>query len=128
MMLRFLGGLVVVLAACGGDDGGGPADAPNEGSANTVAEVNPCPATPDAIVTTDNTSFAYMPMATTITQGQVVQFVMSSDHDVAPNTQVNTDGGLRVGFGATKCLRFTASGTFGYKCTPHGFAGTVTVN
>jgi plastocyanin len=128
MMLRFFGGLAVVLVACGGDDGGGGADAPNEGAANTVSEVNPCPAAPDATVTTENTSFAYMPQTTTITQGQVVQFVMSSDHDVAPNTQVNTDAGLRVGFGATKCLRFTATGTFGYKCTPHGFVGTITVN
>ena len=127
-MLRLLGGLAIVLAACGGDDGGGAADAPKEGAANTVSEVSPCPGTPDAVVTTENTSFAYMPQATTITQGQVVQFVLSSDHDVAPNTQVNTDPGLRVNFGQTKCLRFTATGTFGYKCTPHGFVGTVTVN
>ena len=44
-----------------------------------------------------------------------------------PNTTMS-DPGLNVGFGATKCLRFTAPGTFGFHCTPHGFAGTVTVN
>ena len=38
-----------------------------------------------------------------------------------------TDQGIRVGFGATKCLKFTKAGAWGYLCTPHGFVGTATV-
>lgn len=124
--------MCVALAACGGDDGGGGGgnpDAPGSGSADapaaTVVEVNPCPATPDATVITQN--FDYSPKMTTISQGQVVQFMLESSHDVAPLPPM-TDSGLRVGFGQTKCLRFTQAGTFNFKCTPHSFTGSIIVN
>src|SRR5215470_17532684 len=119
------------LVACGGGGDGGGVDSGGGGDAppaTTVMVVDPCPATPDATVVTENTSFAYMPVMTTITQGQVVKFVTSTEHDVKPNTLQNTDAGLVVGFNQTKCLRFTATGTFSFKCSIHGFAGTIQVN
>jgi plastocyanin len=125
--------MMLAVAACGGgDDGGGngtidaPAGTADAPAAATVKEVA-C-AGGEMEVTTDNASFVYSPAATTITQGQAVKFTMSSTHDVAPVTNAQSDPGLRVGFGQSKCLMFTATGTFKFKCTPHGFTGTVTVN
>ena len=118
---------ILALAACGGDDGNSAADAAVDAPAVTkLAEIT-CPATPDATVTATDGVFAYTPNAVTITQGQVVKFVTSSTHDVAPNT-TGSDPALRVGFGATKCFRFTAAGTYGFHCTPHAFTGMITVN
>ena len=128
MKYSLLAGFVV--AACGGgDDGGGGVDSGADGPAQaTVVAVDPCPATPDAVVMTENTSFSYMPAATTIGQGQVVQFVTSTEHDVKPSSSKPSDPGLVVGFNKTACLRFTATGTFTFICSIHGFSGTVTVN
>ena len=116
------------LVACGGGDEGGGVDGGVDAPVTTVMVVDPCPASPDATVTTNDSSFAYSPQMTTITQGQVVQFVTSSTHDVKPNTLQNTDAGLIVGFSQTKCLRFTATGAFGFKCSIHAFTGTIQVN
>ena len=77
----------LVVAACGGSDektidaAAGQQDAP----AATVQMVA-CPATPAATVMTSG--FMFSPMTTTITQGQIVQFVMPSDHDVVPGHHV----------------------------------------
>jgi plastocyanin len=123
---------VLLLAACGGDDGGGMVtpDAANLVDAAPTAKVTAvtCPATVAATVMSTNASFSYMPMATTIPVNGIVKFVMSTEHDVAPNPiAAMTDPGLVVGFGQTKCLQFTQAGTYGFLCTPHGFVGTVTV-
>lgn len=122
-----------LLVGCAGEGGGGGVtpmpdaaiaiDAP----ASTVTEVTPCPATADALVTTRDDAYVYMPATTTITAGQVVRFETSLYHDVAPLPPM-TEAALTVGFGASRCLRFTAPGTFRFKCTPHGFSGTITVN
>jgi plastocyanin len=82
---------------------------------------------PVATIMTADGTFAYSPNAVTIMQGQVVEFMMSGTHNVVPNTS-SSDPGLMVDFGATKCLQFTKTGTFGFHCMPHGFMGTVTVN
>ena len=129
-MLRVSLVMFMALTACGGGDPQA-IDAAGSGSADaappSVVAVTPCPGTVAATVTSDNASFVYTPAATTITQGQVVKFTMSSTHNVAP-TSMMSDPGLNVGFGAEKCLMFTKTGTFKFKCTPHGFSGTVTVN
>ncbi|HEY5923031.1 MAG TPA: plastocyanin/azurin family copper-binding protein [Kofleriaceae bacterium] len=120
----------LLLAACGGDDGGGggTADAPMvDASANKVVGVT-CPSTPDAEITISSGGGAYMPMATMVPVNAVVRFTMTATHDAKPNTLTTTDPGLVVGFGETKCLKFTATGTFGFFCSAHSFAGTVTVN
>ena len=120
----------VLLAACGGDDGGTTPDAAIsiDGNANGVVDVT-CPATVDAMVVTMNGSNTFMPMTSTISVNGIVKFVMSSDHSVVPNPIATmTDSGLQVGFSETKFLKFTQTGTFGFMCNPHGFVGTVTVN
>jgi plastocyanin len=124
---------VLLVTACGGDDGGGMVtpDAAKSIDAAPMNKVVPvtCPNTVDAMVMTTNASFSFMPMATTITVGGVVKFVNSTEHNVAPNPMAAlTDPGLMVGFGQSGCLKFTQAGTYGFLCSPHGFVGTVTVN
>ncbi len=116
--------LSMVLAACGSDSTK-KTDAPMQAS-QTVNQVN-CPATPDATVTTTDATFSYSPNAVTINQNGIVKFTMSAIHDVVPNS-TGSDPGLNVGFNTTACLQFTAKGTFGFHCGPHGFTGTITVN
>lgn len=120
---------VLAIAACGGDDGGNNVqmDArPVDATVAKVFEVG-CPATPAATVTTTNTVDAYSPMASTVSVGGIVKFALSSSHNAAPNTLTTSDPALTVDFGATKCLKFNATGTYGFFCTVHGFAGTITV-
>jgi hypothetical protein len=134
----------VLLAACGGDDGGkspidakaidGPLidapldariiDAPPD-APPTVVEVT-CPT--DPVPPTISTGMSiFTPDNVTIAQDGIVEFVMPAIHDVVPDTTLPTDSGLRVDFNETKCLQFTALGTFNFKCQPHGFKGHVTV-
>lgn len=119
--------LAVALAACGGDDGMQMPDAKMADAApmNNVVDVT-CPATPDATVMA--LSGSYSPMNSTIGSNGIVKFVTTIDHNVEPNPLTTTDPGLRVGFNQTKCLQFKATGVFGFKCGPHAFVGTVTVN
>jgi plastocyanin len=131
-MTRRLALAALVLFGCSGDDGGDNnpmADAAVQPDASMAKVVTvDCPASPAATVTTSNLTDAYHPMMTTISVNAIVKFEMSSSHDVAPNPiAANTDSGLRVGFGQTRCLQFKEAGTYGFMCTPHGFVGTVTV-
>jgi plastocyanin len=130
-MLRLaplLGLSFVALAACGddgGDDGttdGVTVDAPSGARVTTVT----CPASPAATIATNTAGTMYVPDAATINAGQVVRFDLGSTHDVAPadNTQ---DSGLLVPLGGDVCLQFSTAGTYRFKCTPHGFTGTITV-
>jgi plastocyanin len=121
----------LLFAACGGDDGGGGgtvADAPNmpDAATNKVVAVT-CPATADATITISSGGTAYSPMTTTVPVNAVVEFMMTATHDAKPNPQTTSDPGLSVGFGETKCLKFTAAGSYGFFCTAHSFAGTVVV-
>lgn len=121
----------LALAACGGDDNNSMIDAPPVGSdapASTVQAVT-CPATPAATVMTSG--FAYAPMSTTITQGQIVQFVMPASHNVVPghtpSDSTIADTVLDVSFSETKCFMFTQIGMYGFHCGPHSFNGTIVV-
>jgi plastocyanin len=141
---------LTLLVACG-DDGGGSSidakpidakliDAPTDGlvvdapidgppmidAMQTVVEVT-CPNNPDAEITT--AGFSYSPQSVTISQNGIVRFVMidGTNHNVVPLTTMTTDPGLQVGYGETKCLQFTATGTFYFKCMPHSFSGSVVV-
>ena len=91
----------------------------------TVFTVDCATVTPTATVTT--VGFSFSPMATTIAVDQVVEFTMPPEHDVIPDPSVPTDSGLHAGFDASTCLRFTVAGTFGFKCQPHQFKGSITV-
>jgi plastocyanin len=111
--------LAVAAVGCGGGGGGGGGtDAPVTAAFASVT----CPATPDATITTSG--LAYSPAATSITVGQTVQFVMPASHNVS-GTGANATS-LMVDFGATGCFKFTAAGTFNFKCTMHGFTGSIT--
>jgi plastocyanin len=121
--------VALVLAGCGSSDNS-TADAPKViDSASATVQMVTCPATPAATVMTSG--FMYAPVTTTINQGQVVKFVMPSDHNVAPGHHVSDstliDPGLNVDFGATTCLMFTQSGMYGFHCTTHSFDGTIDV-
>jgi plastocyanin len=109
--------LAVALVACGG--GSSAKDAPMNATVQTVSCTG---ITPAATVTTNATGTAYMPAATTITQGQVVEFQMPMLHNVTSATP-----GLAVDFGHTVCLMFTAPTTYSFKCSVHLFTGTITV-
>ena len=119
--------LVSVVAACGGDDGNKTqVDAATTDVMMTsmgVTRVDPCPGTVDHTVTTPGNR--YEPSTVSATQGQVVRFMVSSNHDVVP--QPGTDPNLVVPLGGDRCYRFTMPGTFSFKCSPHGFTGTITV-
>jgi plastocyanin len=120
----------LLLAACGDDGAMTQVDAPTaiDAPTATVMKVT-CPALVAATVMTTDASFSYSPMATTISVGQIVKFNTSSSHDVKPNPIApKTDSGLSVGFNEMTCLKFTATGTFGFVCSLHSFAGTITVN
>ena len=117
---------MVVLAACGGDDGNMQTVMDAPANTNKVQAVT-CPSAVDGNVLTTSTVDAYMPMTQTVPLNAVVKFTMASVHNVAPNTVGSTDPGLVVVFGQTKCLKFTQAWTYGFFCTAHSFAGTVTI-
>jgi plastocyanin len=119
--------MLIMLAACGGDDGGTNTMIDAMGSAsNKVVEVT-CPGAVDGMVTVNATGDAYVPKTQTVPPNAVVKFMITPGHDVTPNPQTTTDPGLKVPLGATKCLKFTTAGSYGFFCTPHGFSGTITV-
>lgn len=137
--------LISVVAACGGDDDttppidapvgldGSPGDAPVSPDAasvdaapSVVQEVACAGATIASEVSAPGFSF-------TITQASVpvnsvVRFTMPGSHSaVSGETAGVDDGQFTVSFNETKCLRFTAAGTYGFWCNPHGFTGSITV-
>ncbi|MCX5743818.1 MAG: plastocyanin/azurin family copper-binding protein [Proteobacteria bacterium] len=112
-----------VLGACG-DDGATPTiDAPVV--AAKVETVTCVGGEPE--ITAANGTNAYTPNAQTIAVGGAVKFTMPGAHNVVPDP-TGSDAGLKVDFTETKCLKFTAAGTYGFHCGPHAFKGTITVN
>ena len=114
-----------LFAACGGgSDSKSPDAATTDAPPATIVRVDPCPGTVAVTITTEAAKFS--DPAVTITQGQVVKIVSTASHPVGPNT--GTEATLTVPEGQTRCFQFTATGTFGIRCTFHGYAGTITVN
>ncbi|MDX2088341.1 MAG: hypothetical protein SFX73_10850 [Kofleriaceae bacterium] len=136
---------VVLLVACGEDGGSSPpvdaktidarlidapaVDAPPDGppidSPPPTVFAVACTGTPP-IVTAPG---VFDPMTTTISVGDMVRFNLSAtpNHNVVPDTTLPTDTGLQVPLGGDVCLQFTVAGTFNFKCGPHSFKGSVTV-
>ena len=118
--LSFLVPALLAVAACGGggDDGGDDTvDPPDASNAEAVEEVT-CPATPAAEITTVGS--AYSPMSVTIAPGEIVRFTPTATHDV--NGEL-----FDVPLGGEGCFQFNTAGTYSFRCTPHGFTGSVVV-
>lgn len=116
--------MATALVGCGSDSPG-TLDAAKvvDGAAAFTSEV-PCGG---ATVTTTVTApaFAYtISPSSSITVNQVVKFEMvaGTSHDVNSNGK-----GFDTGFGVTKCFKFNVAGSYTFKCTPHGFTGTIVV-
>ncbi len=134
MLGRISLAMMLVLAACGSSsDPPAGVDAPASGvdaAPATVVEVSPCTGEVVTIESTggfrfDNGAGSSM---VTINQGEIVKFISGAPHNVIPVMPMS-DPGLTVGFGATKCLRFTKTGTYKFRCQPHSnMTGSVTVN
>jgi plastocyanin len=132
--MKFAVTMATILAACGsGDDGTTQKDAAGSGSGSNVTatvSVVACTGTPPVVSTDSDTAMHYTYSTTTppsITVGSMVHFMMTPAHNVIPSLTLATDPGLKVGFGADVCLKFTKAGTFNFVCMTHGFAGSVTV-
>ena len=145
MLSRLLAASLILLAACGGDDdddthvhddaagldASAAIDAAGpDGPPSSVVEVTPCPAQVASTVTSP--SFAYTITDATIAVNDVVKFEMPAIHNAVSGTVSQMGGGspdgkFTVGFGQTRCLRFTQAGSFPFYCSPHLFTGTITV-
>jgi len=116
-------GFAVLVAACGGSTGGDDVPADTSGGVRVEA-VSPCTGE-SATVNTLATRFD--PATVTVTAGQVVKFVNDVGHDIKPALSGDTDDALAIPEGQTKCFRFNVTGSFGFRCSIHGFVGSVTV-
>jgi hypothetical protein len=117
--------VLLVIAGCDTGGGGGTIDAAPDAPPIPVETLDDCPAFVAGTVEDSPTMF--IPKETTITVGQVVKFVITSEHFVIPNTLTTTDPALMVARGETKCFRFNVPGTYGFLCGVHSFTGTITV-
>lgn len=109
------------LGGCGGGSGSTTNSTPAPSSALTVQEVDCATVTPSAAV--NILSFAFSPGSQPIAVGGIVKWTNSDPaaHTVTGGTSVAPDGKFDVFLApaASKCLKFTAAGTFGYYCNIH---------
>jgi plastocyanin len=116
---------MVALAGCGGGDDGGTPDSGGGGDPDAAPSsvlISSCDGlTPAATITT--TATAYDPAVTNISVGDVVHFMPTPNHDMLAQ-----DGSWDSGeLGAESCGTFTEAGTFDFRCSLHGFTGTINV-
>ena len=109
---------ILFATACGSSDS--TPVAIDAAAPATVQAVDCATISPAMAITTSG--MAYAPQMATISVGGVVKWTMPTSHNVE-----STTAGLAVDYGATKCLKFTVAGQYAYKCTAHGFTGTLTV-
>ena len=118
--------LLLFTAACttGADIPATPDAAPDAPPVPVVALAS-CPSTVAATVTDTPTMF--VPKTSMIAIGQVVKFVITSEHYVIPNPLKTTDDALMVGRGQTKCFQFNVAGDYNFLCGVHSFPGDIVV-
>ena len=125
IMAKLTVALFLVLGGCG-DDGGGGDDQPDiDAGAEAVESVSCTGATIAQTITTDG--FAYSPVDSTISVGEIVQFSPLATHDVQSGNPGSPDGLFTVGLGGTGCFQFNEAGDYPFHCGPHQFAGSLTV-
>ena len=117
---------IISLAACGGnggDDGDDGDDAPPPDAMSTAQNVSTVACQGgEPMVTTSGLAFS--PMSTTISVGGRVAFDLPATHPMASTTAGQT---FSAPESATTCLQFAAAGTYTFRCTFHGFTGSVVV-
>lgn len=119
--------LLISLSACGGGDSQSADASVSIDAAASAVRTVACPPGVVPTITTSDSSDMYTPSTLSISRGGIIKFIMSPSHNVAPNPIRPSDPGVKVNFGATACLEFDQTGSFGFICTVHSFAGTVTV-
>ena len=112
--------LLTTLGAACGSSSNPPAQQDSPATSASVTSVSCTGITPAMTISTNGD--AYSPTSASISVGQVIQFTMPTAHNVSSTTT-----GLAVDFGQTACLKFTAAGTYNFKCSVHLFTGSVTV-
>ena len=128
MLARTSLALLITLAACSDSNSNTPDAAPASDAAGATVTTVTCPGgTVPTITATDGVDTTYSPKTLSIGVGQIVKFTMPSTHNVVPALTGTTDPGLMVNFNETKCLMFAKAGAFNFRCGPHSFVGTVTV-
>jgi plastocyanin len=126
--------LLFVLACGGGGEGGdkktdaatvdGPPrdaapDAPPD-APSSVVRVDPCPPDNQLAETVTTSNFVFTPANISINVNDIVKFAPEAIHNVIPHPTKPSDPGLRSGAtGEVRCLQFTMTGTFNYRCQPH---------
>ena len=126
--------LAFVLACGGGEDGGGMKDAtlidgpPRDAAPDappdamsSVIRVDPCPPDADLAATITTSNFAFTPANVSINVNDIVKLAPENIHNVIPHPMKPSDDGLRSGpvGGPARCVQFTTTGTFNYRCGPH---------
>lgn len=116
--------VLALLVGCGSSGGGD--DVPLDTASNDprVELVSPCTGE-SATINTLSTRFD--PMTATVSAGQIVKFANEVEHDIKPALTGDTDEVLLVPEGQTRCFRFNEAGTFGFRCSVHGFVGSIVV-
>jgi plastocyanin len=117
------------LAACGGDGStdvdAARIDSPLRDAAVDVMPDAPsavvriaCPTAPAATITTSN--FMWMPPSVSIKVNEVVKVAPENLHRMVPHPSKASDPGMSSGAtGEVRCLQFTTTGAFNYRCGPH---------
>ena len=113
---------VLFAAACGGG-GGGDDDGDDVGPDANPGDVVPVSCAGATIAQEVTTSgFAYDPVDSTISPGDIVHFTPATGHDVnEPSDE------FHVGFGGDACFRFDVADSYTFSCSAHGFSGSITV-
>jgi plastocyanin len=113
--------LLASVVACGGGGDDGADDAPDAVPIPQTVSMVTCP---DSTVDITASLTTYMPPSFTTTVGGIVHFNLAGGHDVVSTTAGQN---FSLPLSANACLQFDAAGTFTFRCTPHGFNGTVIV-
>jgi amicyanin len=120
---------LVLLAACGGDNGSGTGTTPTVATGNTPTPVATTPTTPGntmavTIINASSNPFAFSPDTLTIKVGTTVTWTnrTTAPHTVTSDDGTSFDSGISnpiAPSGGTYSHTFNKAGTFAYHCMIH---------